>query len=115
MAAFAKKSSAPPPSAADFSNKPPLDQAAEALRRANLASHPVLHPSQSFPKPKPNGLAAKRMRPALNLASIDPNFVLEHSAPVTSVAGLGQGRPQPSLKKPAVNFSTPFANFSKIV
>ena len=112
MAAFAKKSSAPTPSAADFTNKPPLDQAAEALRRANLASHPVLQPSQSFPKPKPNGLAAKRLRPALNLASIDPNFVLEHSAPV---AGLGQGRPQLSLKKPAVNFSTPFANFSKIV
>jgi len=113
MAAFANRSGAPPPTAADFNTKRNFDQAGDALRRADLASHPVLHPSQSFPRPKPASLAAKRMRPDLNLAAIDPKLVADDAS--TSFAGLGPGRPLDSSPKRSAHLATPFSNFSKIV
>ena len=114
MAAFANRTGAPPPTAADFNTKRTFDQAGDALRRADLASHPVLHPTHSFPRPKPASLAAKRMRPDLNLAAIDPKLVADDAS--TSFAGLGLGRPLDSLpKRSAVDLGTPFSNFSKIV
>jgi hypothetical protein len=116
MAAFANRTGAPPPTAADFNTKRTLDQAAQALRRADLASHPVLHPTQSFTRPKPTSLAAKRMRPDLTLASIDPKLVNDDSDSSSSFAGLGLGRPLDSApKRSAVDLGTPFSNFSKIV
>lgn len=114
MAAFANRTGAPPPTAADFNTKRTIDQAGDALRRANLASHPVLHPSQSFPRQKPTSLAAKRMKPDLNLASIDPKLVADDTS--ASFAGLGLGRPLDSVpKRSSLNLGTPFSNFSKIV
>lgn len=126
MAAFANRGAAskPPPSLADFKNgsnahNRAMEEAADKLKHTDLSTpaHPPLSTAQSFPRAKPKpptGLAAKRMRPGLNLSAIDPNLVgdaMENGA----AAGLALGRPAAfdSLRKPA--FGTPFSNFSKIV
>ncbi|KAF9529219.1 kinase-like domain-containing protein [Crepidotus variabilis] len=130
MAAFANRGAAPraAPSAADFrqntnAHNQAMDDAADKLRKTELSighgnSHPTLQTAQSFPRPKqkaPMGLAAKRMRPGMNLAAIDPKLVVDDSV-AAMAAGLAPGRPagfNDSMKKSG--FGTPFSNFSKIV
>ncbi|CAA7261708.1 unnamed protein product [Cyclocybe aegerita] len=117
MAAFANRSNKPPPTAATFNqHQPHVDAAAAALHRANLDSHPVLLPANSFPSPKTSGMAARRQRPAFSLRDIDASLINDGPA----AAGLGAGRPSlahdiPRRQPQAGNFGSPFSNFSKIV
>ncbi|KAF8608940.1 kinase-like protein [Ceratobasidium sp. AG-I] len=74
------------------------------------------------PRPGQGGMSARRARPGLNLADIDPSL---KAGPPPGIgagggalgAGLGAGRPQlgpEPAKKPGMG-GTPFSNFSKIV